>query len=469
MSETIPFWLAGRPVLVPTAHEVGKKAWGVVPGQASPPESPAFTAAVDAASRAVPLPAHLRASILRAVADSLLSESRQFADLICGEVGKPIRDARTEVDRAVTTLRASADEATRTLGQVLPCDTSPRGEGYRALTKRVPIGVVAAITPFNFPLNLVAHKVGPAIAAGCPFILKPASTTPLVALRLGELLARTELPLESWSILPANAQDTGPLVSDARVRMLSFTGSKDVGYTLAARAAGKKVVLELGGNAACVVDETADWVNAVPRILAGAFAQSGQSCVSVQRIFLHQRIYDEAREQLVAQTRALKLGSPRDEATAIGPLICEADAERLQAWIESAVQRGARILCGGHRDGAYLEPTLLEGVPDDEPLACEEAFGPVAVLDSFHDVNEALARVNRSRFGLQASLFTQRMDRALSAWDTLAVGGVLINEVPSFRLDHLPYGGVKESGLGREGVQEAVASMTEPRLLLIRG
>jgi acyl-CoA reductase-like NAD-dependent aldehyde dehydrogenase len=335
--------------------------------------------------------------------------------------------------------------------------------------RRVPVGPCSFISPFNFPLNLAAPKMAPAIAAGCPFVLKPASMTPVGALLIGEILAETGLPPGAFSILPCRRDGADLFTTDERLELLSFTGSPEVGWALKARAGKKKVVLELGGNAAVVVDETGnDLADVVERIVFGAFYQSGQSCIGVQRIVVHEAVYDELRDRLVAATEALVMGDPKDERTFIGPMIAEEEAVRLHAWIESAVARGARRLCGGRREGAMLEATLLEDVPAGEPVVCKEAFGPVAVLSRFRDFDAALAQVNDSVYGLQAGVFTRDLYRAHRAWDALEVGGVVIGDVPSFRADHMPYGGVKESGFGREGVRFAMEDMTEIRLLLVR-
>jgi acyl-CoA reductase-like NAD-dependent aldehyde dehydrogenase len=334
--------------------------------------------------------------------------------------------------------------------------------------KRVPVGPCAFITPFNFPLNLAAHKIAPALAAGCPFVLKPASWTPVGALLIGEILAETNLPEGAFAILPCRSQDVAALVTDDRIKLLSFTGSPEVGWALKARAGKKRVLLELGGNAAVVVDEDADLDDAVQRIVFGAFYQSGQSCISVQRILGHASIYEALRDKLVEATRKLVVGDPKDELTFIGPVISEEDARRLEEWVRSAVAHGGRLLCGGNRRGALFEATLLEDVPKTENLCADEAFGPVAVLSRFTDFDAALAAVNDSIYGLQAGVFTRDLYKAMRAWDRLEVGGVLIGEVPSWRVDHMPYGGVKDSGLGREGIRFAMEEMTEIRLLVVR-
>jgi acyl-CoA reductase-like NAD-dependent aldehyde dehydrogenase len=355
-------------------------------------------------------------------------------------------------------------------GEALTLDISPRAAGTRAFTRRVPVGVCSFITPFNFPLNLVAHKVAPAIAAGCPFVLKPSERTPIGALVLGEILAETELPEGAFSVLPCALSDVGPFIEDDRIALLSFTGSSRVGWDLKARAGRKKVVLELGGNAACVVDEDqrARLDHVVERLIFGAFYQSGQSCISVQRILVHASLYDDVRQRLVEKTRSLVAGDPRQEATFIGPMIDEPAAERIERWIASARSHGAKVLCGGGRKGALVEASLLEAVPPDEPLSREEAFGPIAILSRYSDWDEALRTVNDSQYGLQAGIFTDKLSHALRAWDELEVGGVIVGDVPSFRVDNMPYGGVKGSGLGREGIRYAIEDMTEIRLLVLR-
>jgi len=388
--------------------------------------------------------------------------------ILCTEAGKPIRDARGEVTRLADTFRIAAEESVRLYGEVMPLDVSPRARGYSGMWKRVPVGACSFITPWNFPLNLPAHKIAPAIAVGCPFVLKPASPTPIGALVLGEILAETDLPRGAFSILPCPRDAATQFTEDERLKLLSFTGSHDVGWQLKARAGKKRVLLELGGNAAVLVDADADLDDATQRIVFGAFYQAGQSCIGVQRILAHATIYEALRDKLVAATRALTIGDPKDERTFVGPVISAAEASRIETWIGAAVQRGARVLCGGHRDGSLVEATLLEDVPRDADLVCKEVFGPVAVLSRFEDFDTALDEINDSAYGLQAGLFVRDIYKIQRAWDRLEVGGVLIGEVPSWRVDHMPYGGVKNSGLGREGIRFAMEEMTEIRLLAIR-
>jgi acyl-CoA reductase-like NAD-dependent aldehyde dehydrogenase len=432
----------------------------------------AIDRAIGMAAAAAPamaaLPAHARAAALHHCVRRLGERQEELALALCIEAGKPIRDSRGEVTRLIDTFRVAAEEATRIVGEVLPLDISPRATGYRGQWKRVPVGPVSLISPFNFPLNLAAHKVAPAIAAGCPFVLKPASLTPVGALLIGEVLAEVGLPHGSWSIVPCPREGAEQLTTDERLKLLSFTGSGEVGWALKAKAGKKKVVLELGGNAACIVDEGADLATVVPRLTFGAFYQSGQSCISVQRIFAHRALYDQLRAGMIAAAGAQKLGDPRDEATDLGPIISEKEARRIEGWVTQAVEAGATLLCGGKRDGVMFEATLLENVPAGLPLVEEEVFGPVAILEPFDEFAAALEKVNASRFGLQAGVFTNDLRRAYRAWDALEVGGVVINDVPSWRVDHMPYGGVKESGLGREGVRFAIEDMTEIRMLVLK-
>ncbi|MFZ5699147.1 MAG: aldehyde dehydrogenase family protein [Pseudomonadota bacterium] len=428
----------------------------------------AVHAAVQAEAPMRRLPAWRRRDILRHCVNRFEQRRAELADALCREAGKPIRDARVEVMRLIETFAIAAEEATRSKGEVLPMDISVRGEGYSGMWKRVPVGACGFITPFNFPLNLVAHKVAPAIAAGCPFVLKPASLTPLGALIIGEILAETDLPPGAFSILPAERAAADALVTDDRLKLLSFTGSDSVGWDMKARAGKKRVTLELGGNAAVIIDETADVDFAVERCAFGAFYQSGQSCISVQRILVHESHYENFREKLVAKTKTLATGDPRDEGTFCGPIISEKEAQRIEAWIESARNAGARVLCGGERNGLMVTPCVAEDVPDNELLKEGEVFGPVCVLESFVLFDEAIERVNASRYGLQAGVFTRDRVRMMQAWNELEVGGVIVGDIPSWRMDHMPYGGVKDSGIGREGVSSAIADMTEVRLLVSR-
>jgi len=472
LRETYPIYVAGRASSANRDLAVHDKFTGEVLTRVERAGPSAIEESIAAAAAAAPamarLASHERARILRFCVERFEARAEELAEVLCAEAGKPIRDARGEVTRLVDTFRVAGEEATRIVGEVLPLDITPRAEGYRGQWRRVPVGPCSFISPFNFPLNLVAHKVAPAIAAGCPFVLKPASMTPVGALLIGEVLSQAGLPDGAFSILPCARDAAEAFTQDERLKLLSFTGSPEVGWDLKARAGKKRVVLELGGNAAVVVDEDADLDDACQRIMIGAFYQSGQSCIGVQRILIHDHVYEALRDKLVAATRELPAGDPRLEETWIGPMISEGEAARLQGWIEEAQEQGATVLCGGGREGAMLEATLLEGVPAELDLCRKEAFGPVAVLSSFSDFDAALDEVNDSSFGLQAGVFTRDLYKVQKAWDELEVGGVVIGDVPSWRVDHMPYGGVKDSGLGREGVRFAIEDMTEVRLLVVR-
>lgn len=467
-----PLFLANRPHETGATIDVTDKFHGTIAARCARADAATIDAAIAAAAAAVPAMRRLaacdRQAILRRCADAFAARAADFARVLCIEAGKPIRDARVEVTRLVETFRLAADEVSRFGGEVLPLDASARGRAYFGATRRVPVGACSFISPFNFPLNLVAHKIAPALAVGCPFVLKPASLTPLGALLIGEVLAACDLPDGAFSILPCGRDAADAFTTDPRLALLSFTGSPDVGWDLKGRAGRKKVVLELGGNAAAIVDETADLDDAAARLVVGAFYQSGQSCIGVQRILVHERVLGELRDRLVAATRALRAGDPHLEETFVGPMITEAEARRIEEWIAAAVARGARVLCGGERRGAVVDATLLEGVPRDLPVWCREAFGPVACLAPFATFDEALADANDSIYGLQAGVFTRDIQRAHRAWEELEVGGVIINDIPSWRVDHMPYGGIKASGFGREGVRWAMEEMTEPRLFVLR-
>ncbi len=413
------------------------------------------------------LPCHRRQAILAHLVQRITERQTEFAAALALEAGKPLRDARGEITRLIDTFRIAAEEAVRITGEWLPLDISPRATGYQALVRRFPVGVCGFITPFNFPMNLVAHKIGPAIAAGCPWVLKPASATPVGALLLGEILTETDMPAGAFSILPCSAAEAEPLVTDERVALLSFTGSPAVGWDLKARAGRKRVTLELGGNAACLVDADADLDYAADRLTFGAFSHSGQSCISVQRVFAHRRIYEALRARLIDRAARLRRGDPLDEATDLGPLISETEAVRVEQWVAEAVAAGARVLCGGRRHGAFYEATWLENVDPRLKISCAEVFGPVAILTPFEDFAAAVRAANDSAFGLQCGVFTRDLRHAFYAYEELEVGGVVVGDIPSFRVDSMPYGGVKQSGLGREGVRYAIEEMTERKLLVL--
>jgi acyl-CoA reductase-like NAD-dependent aldehyde dehydrogenase len=472
--ETYPYYLANKPVFANTDLEVTDKYTGKVATRVALADAKAIDQAIAAATAAQEAMAgfrpYQRQDVLNHCVARFKERFDEIAMALCIEAGKPIKDARGEVTRLIDTFRVGAEEAVRGGGEVMNLEIAPRAKGYRGMWKRVPIGPCSLISPFNFPLNLAAHKIAPAIAAGCTWVMKPASRTPIGALIIGEVLAETDLPEGAFSILPCSRDGADLFTEDDRLKLLSFTGSPGVGWELKAKAGRKKVVLELGGNAACIVDaDQADRLDhVVERVVFGAYYQSGQSCISVQRIIVHASIYEAFRDKLVAAVKALKMGDPRHEDTFIGPMISEGEAKRLEGWVKKAVEGGATLLCGGQRDGTMLQASLLENVPAGSDINCEEAFGPAAALYRYDEFEAALAQVNDSKFGLQAGIFTTDLRKAMRAWDVLEVGGVVINDVPSWRVDNMPYGGVKDSGLGREGVKFAIEDMTEIRLLVIR-
>ena len=472
LKEVYPLYLANEAQQPNADLEVTDKFTGKVATRVALADAKTIdagiTAAVAAAGPMARMASYERQAVLQHCVTRFTERADELADALCIEAGKPIRDSRGEVSRLVDTFRIAAEESVRMTGEVQPLDISPRAKGYQGIWKRVPIGPCSFISPFNFPLNLAAHKVAPAIAVGCPFVMKPASRTPLGAIIMGEVLAETNLPKGAFSILPAHRDGADLFTTDDRLKLLSFTGSPDVGWRLKAQAGKKKVILELGGNAAVVIDKDADLDDAVERTVFGAFYQSGQSCIGVQRIIVHDSLYEAFRDRLVAKTKTLIAGDPHDEKTFVGPMIDVKEAERLHGWVLDAVAQGATLLCGGKRDGAMLEATLLEGVPATAALNREEAFGPVAFFERFSRWSEALDMVNDSKFGLQAGVFTRDIFKVLDAWDELDVGGVVVNDVPSYRVDNMPYGGVKDSGLGREGIRFAMEDMTEIRNLVIR-
>ncbi len=428
----------------------------------------AASAAVEAAPAMRALPAHQRAAVLRTASAELTARRDEIGRTLSGEAGKPIKDAMTEVDRASMTFEVAAEEARRIGGEMIPMDLAPHGVGRLAFVRRFPIGPVAAISPFNFPLNLSAHKIAPAIAAGNPIVLKPATKTPLSALCLGDIVTRAGLPPGAISVLPMARKTGDRLVTDPRFKLLTFTGSSAVGWKMHERAGKKKVILELGGNAGVIVDESANLEFAVKRIATGGFAFAGQSCISVQRVFVHDAIFDRFAARLVQRIEAMKVGDPLDPANDLGPMIEESEAERIDAWVKEAVAAGARVLTGGKRlGGALFAPTVLTDVPTDAKVCAQEVFAPLVGLFRFSDFEEALREVNRSTYGLQAGVFTADLERTLHAWDVLEAGGIIVNDVPTWRIDHMPYGGVKDSGAGREGPRYTIEEMTEPKLLVI--
>jgi len=413
------------------------------------------------------LPAFERQRVLRRVAQAIAERRDEFSRTLAQEAGKPIKLARIEVDRAVFIFNIAAEEATRIYGEYLPLDWLESTAGRWGMVKRFPLGPIAGITPFNFPLLLVAHKVAPAVAAGCSMVLKPAPQTPLCALLLAECVQQAGWPDGGLNVLPLSNEDAGLLVADERIKLISFTGSVPVGWDIKRRAGKKKVALELGGNAGAIVHSDADLTYAAERCIAGGFAYAGQTCISVQRILVEESVYGKFTDLLVEGVKKLKTGDPMDEATDLGPLIRESDAIRVTNWVEEAVRSGARLLCGGGRRGSIVEPTVLTSTKAEMKVNCQEIFGPVVTVEPYQNFDEALRRINNSNYGLQAGLFTRDVKLLFLAYEELEVGALIAGDIPSFRIDHMPYGGVKDSGLGREGVRYAIEEMTEPKLLVM--
>lgn len=413
------------------------------------------------------LPAYERQRVLRFVAAELSKRKDEFARVLAVEAGKPIKAARIEVDRAIFTFQVAAEEATRITGETLPLDLQPSARGRWAIERRFPIGVVAAITPFNFPLNLAAHKIAPAMSCGCTVVLKPPPQDPLTTMMLAEIVQQAGWPDGGVNVVPLSNEDATPLVTDERVKLLTFTGSAKAGWALRQNAGHKRVVLELGGNAGCIVHGDTDLVYAAERCIAGGFGYAGQSCISVQRVIVERKAYEKFLNLIVDGARKLKSGDPMNEATDVGPMIREADAIRAEEWVKEAVDGGAQLLCGGKRKGSIFEPTVLTKTKATMRVNCEEVFAPVVTVEPYEAFDEALRRVNDTPFGLQAGLFTRDARLIFQAYEELEVGGVIAGDIPSFRMDHMPYGGVKESGTGREGLRYAIEDMTERKLLVL--
>ena len=427
----------------------------------------AIAAAVKAFGTTRRLPAFERQRVLRRIASGIQQRKDEFAHTMAQEAGKPIKNARIEVDRGIFTFNIAAEESVRGYGEYLPLDWQQHTAGRWGIVKRFPVGPIAGITPFNFPLNLVAHKAAPAIAAGCPIVIKPAPQTPLTALLLAEVVQHAGWPDGGFSVVPLSNEDAGALVTDERIKLVSFTGSAAVGWAIKNQAGKKKVVLELGGNAGAIVHSDADLAYAAERCVTGGFSYAGQSCISVQRILVEHSVYGKFTELLLADTSKLKVGDPLDEASDIGPMIRESDAIRAADWIHEAVRSGARVLCGGKRNGSMLQPTILTGTKPDMRVSCEEIFAPVVTVEPYHDFGTALKQLNNSPYGLQAGLFTRDAKLIFQAYEELEVGGLVAGDVPTFRIDHMPYGGVKDSGFGREGLRDSIQEMTEPKLLVM--
>lgn len=427
----------------------------------------AIAASVKAFGTTRRLPTFERQRVLRRVSEGIAQRKEEFSRTLSQEAGKPIKAARTEVDRAIFTFTVAAEESTRIYGEYLPLDWQEFTAGRWGIVRRFPLGPIAGITPFNFPLNLVAHKVAPAIAAGCPMVLKPAPQTPLCSLLLAEVVQQAGWPDGGLNVLPLSNDDASLLVTDDRLKMISFTGSAPVGWQIKKNAGKKKVILELGGNAGVIVHNDADVSYAADRCIAGGFGYAGQTCISVQRILVEHSVYGKFTDLFLAGVKNLKTGDPAEDTTDVGPLIRESDAIRATEWVQEAVRGGARLLCGGHRDGSIMEPTVLTGTKPDMKVNCQEVFAPVVSVEPYTNFNEALKQVNHSAYGLQAGIFTRDAKLMFQAYEELEVGGLVAGDVPSFRIDHMPYGGVKDSGLGREGLRYAIEEMTEPKLLVM--
>ena len=467
-----PIYLAGRWVESPDQLTIDNPARPEEPAGATfNATAEQYEEAVQAAVRAFEvtrtLPAYERGRILRDISAGIKARREELGRLIALEAGKPIRDALVEVDRATLTFRLGAEEAERMTGELIPLDLMPASKDRVGITRRFPIGPIAGISPFNFPLNLAAHKLAPAIASGNPIVLKPPSKDPLTMLTVAEIVEQAGVPEGSVSILPMTRELGDRMVEDERFKLLTFTGSPSVGWRMKERAGKKKVVLELGGNAGVIVDKSANLDWAVKRILVGAFTYAGQVCISVQRIFIHDDVWDEVIGRLVEGSKTLKLGDPLDASTDIGPMVDGNAAARTQRWVDEAGQLGGKVLAGGTADGTFFPPTLMTHVPTHAQVCSNEAFAPVAIAFRFHDFDDAIRQVNDSFFGLQTGVFTSDIGHAWSGFQGLEVGGVIVNDVPTYRIDHMPYGGVKDSGLGREGLRWAIEDMTETRIMVL--
>ena len=467
-----PIYLAGRWVESPDRLTVENPAdaanpagWTYNATEAQYEE--AVSAAVTAFEETRRLPAYERGRVLREISAGIKARREELGRLMALESGKPIRDSLVEVDRAVLTFRLGAEEAERMIGETIPLDLMPSSKGRFGVTRRFPIGPVAAISPFNFPLNLAAHKLAPAIATGCSIVLKPPSKDPLTMLTVAEIVAETGLPAGAVSILPMTRELGDRMVADDRFKLLTFTGSPSVGWRMKERAGKKKVVLELGGNAAVIVDQSADLDWAVRRILVGAFSYAGQVCISVQRMFVHEAVWEPFMTRFVAGAQRLRLGDPLDPETDLGPMVDATAAARTQRWVDEAVALGGTVLTGGRAEGTFFPPTILTETPVTAQACSNEAFAPLVVVYPFRDFEDAIRQVNDSSFGLQAGVFTNDLGHSWRAFETLEVGGVIVNDVPTYRIDNMPYGGVKDSGLGREGLRWAMDDMTEVRIMVV--
>jgi glyceraldehyde-3-phosphate dehydrogenase (NADP+) len=468
MSNPQPFYCAGEWRSSDKPLEVRNPYSGDIVGVTSLASEQDFedatVGAINAFEEMRRMPTYERADVLFRLAAGLAERRDEIVDIMTAEAGKPINDSRVEVDRGVFTLRVAAEEAQRINGEQIPLDLMASSAGRFGVTRRVPIGPIAGISPFNFPLNLALHKVAPAIASGNTIVLKPPSYDPLTMLAFAEIVAAAGLPEGAVSIMPMDREIGDRLVTDERYKLLSFTGSPDVGWDMKARAGRKKVVLELGGNAGVIIDRDADLDFAAQRVLVGAFAYAGQVCISVQRVYIHADVFDAFAERLVAAAENVVMGDPADPATTLGPMIDERAVARIDDWVKAAVNEGATVLIGGGPNGRFYEPTVITNASAESAVCAREAFAPIVNLFSFTDWEAGLERIDDSIYGLQAGVFTSTLEHALKAWDRLEVGGVIINDIPTYRVDHMPYGGVKDSGLSREGLRYAIEDMTETRL-----
>lgn len=473
MIHTYPLLIGGAWKEAGEPLDVTSPATGEVVGRTFQADAATLEEAVQATVRAFEitrkLPTYERAAILRKISEGISGQKEEIARLMVQESGKPIRDCRVETERAIFTFSQAASEAERLGGEVIPLDLMPTSKGRLGITRRVPIGPVLGISPFNFPLNLAAHKVAPAIAAGCSILLKPPSADPLTMLTVARIIADSGIPAGAVNVVPTNRTLGDRLVQDERFKLLTFTGSMDVGWRMKAMAGKKKVVLELGGNAAVIVDQDADLDFAAKRISTGAFSYAGQTCISVQRVYVHEAVASSFLARLKANTEALKQGDPLEETTDVGPMIDEKAVMRTEQWVQEAVDEGAKIITGGKRNGRFFQPTILTNVKRESKVCSREVFAPIVDVFTFEDFNDALKAVNDSAYGLQAGVFTQNLEHAFHAFNELEVGGVIINDISTYRIDHMPYGGVKESGLGREGLKYAIEDMTELRLMALSG
>lgn len=471
MHKTYRFLIGGEWVTSKEKIEIrnpyNQEIVGIVCRPSSEDVETAITSSVKAFENTRKMPSYQRSEILKKAVEKIKERSDELATILCRESGKPIKSARGEVQRAICTLTIASEEILHLESEAIPLDITPAGGDRLGIVRRFPIGPVVGITPFNFPLNLVCHKVGPALATGNTILLKPASPTPISALILGEIIMEAEGLPGSINIIPCSGSMAEKMVTDARLKMISFTGSADVGWELKKRTGKKKICLELGGNAAVIVEPDANLQKVVERSVLGGFAYAGQICISVQRVYIHQKIYDDFVEHFLKKVSELKIGDPISEETDIGPMIDENAALRVENWIEEAVAQGAVILAGGNREGNLMEPTVLGNVLSDTRVACEEAFAPLVILDRYWTFEEAIDKVNDSVYGLQAGVFTMDIEKAFKAYNEIDVGGVIINDIPTYRVDHMPYGGVKDSGFGREGVKYAMEEMTELKVMVV--